>query len=135
MFKLNIKGAKKLQRKMAKLERKVQNRVMLKAMKDAMQPVVPAAQARAPVERGRLRKYIKVTTKNSRKVGLLAMVQTGTRKQLGIPADNKYYYPSAIEYGTRHISARSFLRRALGSKRNQVLDDFGRNIRRELSRV
>ena len=132
LFNLKIKGAKKLEKKFKRMERKTANKFMLASMKDAMQQVVPAAQSRVPVDTGLTKKHIKVATKNSLKKGLMAMVRTGTRRQMKIPKGAKYYYPAGLEYGTRRTKARSFLRTALGSLKTRVITDFGNNLDKSL---
>lgn len=131
MFDISIIGEKKLQKKLSKMEKKIQSKVMKASMKEAMKPVQELAKQRAPHATGLLKRSIRIGIKSNRK-GLTAMVRTGTRKQLKIPANAKYYYPAALEYGTRHIPARSFLRSSLFSKKEVVIKKFGFELNRLL---
>ncbi len=131
MFDISLVGDKKTARKLKKMDAKIARKVMREALKDAMEPVKDLAKSRAPVDQGLLRKSIRTAASVNAKRAA-AFVRTGTRKQLRIPLDAKYYYPAAIEYGTRKRGARSFLRSALGALRGQVLRKTGDNIRRLL---
>jgi HK97 gp10 family phage protein len=132
MFDISVIGNKKLEKKLSKMEKKVQSKLMKKAMKDAMKPVQELAKQRAPVLDGLLRRSIRLGVKTSRRTGISVMLRTGTRKQLKIPADAKYYYPAAHEYGTRHMPARSFLRSSLDTKKEIVLKKFSTELNKLL---
>lgn len=132
-FDIRILGSRRLQKKLNKLERRVQGRIMREAAKDAMKPVVQVAKQRAPVETGKTQKYIKAAAYSSRN-GVGAMVRTGTRRQMGIEPDDPFYYPAAHEYGTSKMPARPFMRSALADRRRQVLRLFRVNIARLLKR-
>ena len=136
MFDLKVKGARKLNAKLNRMQKGAARKAVRPAMHEALAPVVSAAKDYAPTgDSGRLKKFIKSFVKNSRRSGINGYIVTGTRKQLRIPADAKYYYPAAIEYGTRFISPRSFLRRAMGSKRSQALKILGTGIAERLRRL
>ncbi len=134
MFDLTVLGDKKLQRKLNKLEKKLGSKVMRSSLKTAMEPVRDLAKRRAPVDTGLMQRSIRIGTKSNRN-GVSAMVRTGTRKQLKIPEDDKYYYPAAIEYGSRLQPARSFLRASLGRLKGTVLKITGREIAKHLEYV
>lgn len=131
MFDLSVIGEKRLQRKLASMEKRVAHKVVKDSLREAMEPVKDLAKRRAPADRGLMRRSIR-TAARANKRGATALVRTGTRKQLKIPADSRYYYPAAIEYGTRTQPARSFLRAALGRLKNAVLRSVGDKIRRRL---
>ncbi|MCP5017107.1 MAG: hypothetical protein GY938_17825 [Ketobacter sp.] len=133
MFDISVIGDKKLERKLNKMEKKASSKVMRDAMKESMEPVKELAKLRAPRDKGLLIKSIRIAAKTSRR-GVSAMVRTGTRKQLKISADNPFYYPAAHEYGTKYMPAKSYLRSALGDKKNMVLSDLGRSIHKMLAR-
>ena len=131
MFDLKILGQKDLERKLAKMDTKLQSKVMKEALKTSMQPVQALAKQRAPQDKGLLRKSIRIAVRSNRR-GVSAMVRTGTRKQLKIPMDAKYYYPAAHEYGTRYMPARSFLRSSLNDRKETVLGSVATQVRRIL---
>lgn len=135
MFDLEVKGQRRLNKKLNRMSTGLARKIVRPAMKEALEPVVSAAKTFAPVDSGRMQKFIKPFVQNSRSRGITGAVRTGTRKQLRIPANARYYYPAAIEYGTRNTPPRSFLRRALGSKRREALTILGRVITKGLMRA
>ena len=135
MFDLKIRGHRSLNKKLNRMGTTVARKAVRPAMHEALVPVVQTAQAHAPVKTGRLRKSIKSAVKNSRRHGIIGMVRTGTRKQLRIPNDAEYYYPSAIELGTRKKSARSFLRLAMRLRRQDALKILGQAIARVVKKL
>ena len=132
-IKLNyrVKGAAQLKAKLDNMSRRVSGKLMTEAVKTAMEPVKNLAISRAPVDSGLLRRSIKIGVAKSRYLKG-AVVRTGTRRQLNIPDDAKYYYPAALEYGTKHIVARSFLRSSLADRKSQALNILEREINRLL---
>lgn len=137
MIDIRLLGSKKLQRKLDKLHSTVAGRVVRESIKDAMDPVRKLAQRRAPVKSGRLRRSIRIASfRGRRNSGLIgAVVRTGTRRQLKIDPTDKYYYPSALEYGTEHIRARSFMRSSLATKKAEVLNSVRINLRRNIEKA
>lgn len=127
-------GARDLERKLGKLEKRTQGQAMRESLKSALEPAEQLAKNRVPVGFGRLKKSIKRGVSTSRG-SISAVIRTGTRKQLRIPQSAKYYYPAALEYGTRFIAARSFLRSALSDRRELVLGRFSRKLRSLLESI
>ncbi len=133
MFDLKLLGDKRLARKFNKLALRFQVKALREAGKAALRPVASLAKVRVPVASGRLRASIKVATfseHRGRTIG--AAVITGTRKQLRIAADDKYYYPFAIEYGSKQRAPNSFLRSALADKKTTALGIFQDELRRQV---
>lgn len=133
MFDLRLLGDKKTQRKFNKLEKRFQVKALREAGKAALRPVAALAKTRVPVASGRLKASIKVATfseHRGRTIG--AAVITGTRKQLHIAADDKYYYPFAIEYGSKKRAPDSFLRTSLADKKTTALAIFRDELRRQV---
>jgi HK97 gp10 family phage protein len=124
---LGVSGGRKLEKRLARMEKRTAGRAIRGGMKAAMEPVRQLAVARAPVDTGRMRRSIKAVGFFRRSMAG-ARVQTGTRKQLRIPAESKHYYPAYVEYGHSKRSARPFLRSALHDRRKQVLGRVRREI-------
>ena len=128
-----IVGDRKLLKKFQQLDKRTGTAAIRTVTKKAMEPVLQLAKQRAPIRSGRLQKSLKIVAfrggRRSRHAG--ASVQTGTRKQLRIEADNEYYYPAALEYGapSRGIRARGFLRGALFLRRRQVINSVRNQLR------
>ena len=122
---ISILGDKKLQRQLIGLVPKLQKRAFKDAAKRALVSVLADARRRVPVKSGRLKRSLKI---KPLKGGIGAIVSTGTRKALRIDANDPYYYPAAIEYGTKGKDARPFLRPALLNRTEEVLRIFGREL-------
>ena len=131
---ITIKGGKKLDNKLKKMDRRVATKVLKTSFKAAMEPVKAEAKRRAPRDTGALIRSIRIGVYNGKDyVG--AVVKTGTRKQLKIPANAKSYYPAFIEYGSQGERARPYLRSALFKKRKVVLKRVSDDIRKALETV
>ncbi len=131
---ITIEGGKKLDKKLNAMDRRVATKVLKKSFKAAMEPVKAEAKRLVPVDTGALRRSIRIATyKGKDYVG--AVVRTGTRKQLKIPANAKSYYPAFIEYGSQGERARPYLRSALFKKRKVVLNRVSDDIRKALETV
>jgi len=92
--------------------------------------------------RGKMRRYLKVRAslpgkkkkrKHTRPVQVF-MIQ-GTREQLGIDPDNKYFYPAAVEFGAPKkkrggpIAMRDYRGRALRTSGNAIMQRIGHGMR------
>lgn len=135
MFDLDIKGARSLNRKLNRLRTTVSRKAVRPALHTALVPVVQTARAYAPVRTGRLQSSIKSFVRSSRRYGLTAGVRTGTRKQLRIPPEAEYYYPAAIELGSRRNPPRSFLRAAMNARRKTALQILGKEVHKALKKL
>lgn len=139
---IRLLGDKKLERLLRKLEPRVQKKVIRSAMRKAAKPVLARAKTLVPVRTGKrsgpLIRGMKIKSlKRSRfRVGVL--LQTPTREELGLSADDKYYYPSAIELGTSKTPAHPFFRNAMDQMRDVsmaiVRREIGNGIIREALR-
>ncbi|MCP4230781.1 MAG: hypothetical protein GY771_11645, partial [bacterium] len=116
-----LKGDRELKAKLESMTKGIQNKAMRAALRKGMEPVASLAKQRAPVRTGRLQKSIKVASYRGKRGVLGAVVRTGTRRQLRITPENPYYYPSALEYGTKKRQGRSFLRSSLFDRKRQAL--------------
>lgn len=128
---ISFLGDKELSRKLARLELKVQRKIVKDAMRAAAEPVLQAAKALAPVLTGKMRDSLRIRVLAGRHMasGKLrgiagAVVETGKRSQLGIAEDDPYFYPAVVEY--RH---KSFLRAGLDQARGQAFATAAREIR------
>lgn len=135
---ITMVGDKALQRKLNRMVDKVQKKIVTKGLRAGGRPVLVAAQAKVPVDEGKLKESLKLRARRARRGEFGMQVITGTRAELGIPADAPGYYPMAIEYGFTHarsgepIPARSFIRAATDEQRGTALGIIGRVIGREI---
>lgn len=154
---ISILGDKALERSLSQLHDRIQRKVVRQAMRKSMKrangyvvqnlsgiPVSPdtgrwlmAQSGQKPVVDGRSRTKIRLG------------VPYPTREQLGIPAGDKYFYPSAIEYGTVKsgstrkgrgpLPAFAPVRRAINentAKEHRLIgNEIGKGIEREARRA
>jgi HK97 gp10 family phage protein len=126
---VSVLGDKELQKKLKRLDIKLQKKIVRNAISRAILPVKHKAKSLVPVESGLLKKSIK--RKTGVKKGIArARIVTGTRIELGIPIDAKGYYPAAIEFGvpSQGKAAKSFMRAAITALKSHVLKKTGDHI-------
>ena len=129
-----VKGGKALDKKLKRMDKRMAGKAIKQGMKKSMEPVQTLAKQRAPYKTGNLRRSIRIAV-YSGKYYAGAAVRTGTRKQLKIPADAKFYYPAAFEYGTRNMRARSYLRSSLYDRRKVVLNRVVEDVTKALEKA
>ena len=116
---ISMIGDKKTQKAFKKMEIKMQGKVFRKAVRDAAEPVLALAKMYTPVDTGKTRDSLKIRAGTGKRGTIGVRIQTGTRKELGIAPDEKFFYPAVVEYNHQ-----SYLRRAIdndpGSVRNHV---------------
>jgi len=122
---IGLLGDKVLERRMWRLDQKVQKSFVQSATWAAAVPVEATAKQKAPVLTGRMRDSIKRYPR-TRKGQPRTEVRTGTRAQLGIPESELYYYPTAVEFGHKNVPAHSFLRAALVERAEEVKAIMGK---------
>ncbi len=124
---ISLMGDRKLQRKLKRLPIVVQRKIVRHALREAARPVLATAKALVPVDTGRLKKSLKIRSAGKRgQAGIV--VRTGTRAELGIPEDAKYFYPAALEFGHGNVPAYPFLRPALDQNRPRALKIIAREL-------
>lgn len=134
-FDISILGDKDLDRKFAQATAKLQKKVLRPAMRKGARPILQDAKVGAPVRLGRMKKTLKIRAMKRSRNRIGVMIQTGTRAQLGIDANDPYYYPMAVETGTRRMAARPFMRPALKKNKAKTMGILSREIRRGLQSI
>lgn len=135
-FDIRVLGDKRLQKKLNALEPKVQRKLLGKAMRAAMKPVLSQARQNAPHGSSLLGRKIRLRkAKVKSKHGQAFLVRTPTRAEAGIPKHWTGYWPAAWEYGFTHkggkvFPAMPYMRPALEGNRSRIL----RKMRVELAR-
>lgn len=140
-FDLSILGDRALQRRIKKLERKVQRKMLSSVLRDSAKRIKPKI-----VER-----FKQVTTeqtgqtstalqgmkvrsagggRNAARIG----IEWPTRDELGIPPDARSFYPAAIEYGHGSVAARPFVRPAVDNDSRGELDRIRDDLRARILR-
>jgi HK97 gp10 family phage protein len=135
-FDLSLLGDSALAARLAALPEKTERKVLRQAMRRAGQPILQAARSNANRRSGRMARSIKLRALRRRKGRIGVAIQTGTRLELGIGADDQYYYPAIVEFGDgeTHRPYR-FMRRALDANRATSMQrlrvEIGQGIERE----
>jgi len=141
---IRLLGDVELQRKLQRLPIVLQRKVVRESLRRGGKPVLEEAKRLVPADTGALKASIKLRAterggRKKRRGEFGVYVQTGTREELGISADAKYYYPAAVELGTDKMPARSYLRAAVDNKRAEsiaiIAQEVGQRIEREAAKA
>ncbi len=125
--KMKVFGLKELERALEGLPKATAKATLRVALKKAAQPVADAAASMAPVRTGRLSESISVRTQLSKR-------QRRGRKERGavvlhIGAETpRAPHAHLVEFGTRFMPARPFLRPAWDGKKDGVLASIKTNL-------
>lgn len=132
MVDISLLGDKALQRKLQRLPYAMQKKIVRPSLREAARPMLATAKAIVPVETGRLKKSLKLRAmKVHRRDQFGVVVFTGKREELGIPADDKSYYPMSVEYGhggPHPAPAHPFLRPAFDANKEGAKAIIAREI-------
>ena len=129
---IRVLGDKKLQKQLNKLDPKLRKKALQSAMRIAMKPVLLAAKSSAPVDSGLLRRFLRIKNLKANKKSIGVIVKYGTRKALKIDPNDPYYYPAALEYGTKTVKGRPILRNALNDNKEQVLNILAKELKPQI---
>lgn len=108
MTQLSIRGLKETQANMERIIKELEGRPIDKAMKDGASLIQQDAKRNVPVLTGRLR------------ASIAAQVVTQGKVTKGLVGSDVTYAPF-VEYGTRRMRARRFLRDALENKEREAV--------------
>lgn len=106
---LEIRGLEHIKARLDQLEKKDARKICQSAFRSAMKPVAKSAKANAPKVSGQLSKSLKVRSLRR------------SRKRFGVTVSMKskdfpdQYYGSFVEYGTKKMVGRHFLKQAFDS--------------------
>jgi HK97 gp10 family phage protein len=128
--KISIKmlGDKELAARFEQLSSQVQRKIVKPALQEGADYIKLYAHMMAARRTGNMANSIFVEPLT--KKGVVGFkVSTGSRMLLGIPADAKYYYPAAIEFGTENMPARPFMRPATYDNEQLVYIKIGDALR------
>lgn len=135
-FDISLLGDVELERKLQALPEKLERKVIRQAIRKGGQPILRDARANANKLTGAMARSIKLRAMKRKKGRIGVRIQTGTRLELGIRADDPYYYPAIVEFGdgdTRRPYR--FMRGALDRNQHRSLtvmrDEIARGIARE----
>lgn len=125
---IEIKGFKRLDKKLSRLPKRVERKVIVQAARPAGHMVANVAKGLAPKQSGEMAKTIGVRVKKGKPPGIV--VRTATRERLGIAPEDPWYYPAIVEYGApgRNIPASRFMHRAKEQAGRAAIGVFVRNL-------
>ena len=141
---VTIDGDKELNAFLRRFPDKLQRTALNKALKTGAEIVLGDARRLVPVgkehDRPGLRlkqtlKIVRIKGKAAKNRGIGYKVVTGTRAELGIGPNEKYYYPAAVELGTKNrgdVGRRPFLRPALKNNESALMRVMRAEIKTEI---
>ena len=124
---LHIEGAKELEKQLAKLTKATAKNQTRKALKKAAEPLANAASSNAPVDDGDLQGSISVGTKlNKAQAKIHRKVKGKDAVEVFVGSSERHAH--LVEFGTVKMSPQPFMRPAWESKQDQVLEDIGKEL-------
>lgn len=126
---LEITGDKELARLMTEFAAHGAVAFAAAALVKAAEPILADAKAGAPVASGALLHSLEILGPEIEQEAVRVTVETGTREALGIAATDPYFYPSASEFGTSEMPARSFMRPAFEAGKTAAIEQVKRELR------
>lgn len=145
MIDISLLGDRALERELARLPRVVQRRVVARAIRAAAYRVrsriVANIDAGDLILSGRMRAAFS-RAKVRQQSHIRALIRIGpiwpTRAELGIAADDPWYYPTAVEFGHSRAPAHPFVVPAVDENRSEEIAilrrEIGAGIKREAAR-
>lgn len=136
MIQATLLNQKDLEREWNALPDKIRTKALRQAIRDKGKEIFDDAKANARETTPRLARTMKLRALKSKTRGVVGIrILTGTREELGIPASDRYYWPAAIELGTRFIEPRAFMRRAIKKHEATTLTDLQQFMRQRIETV
>ena len=102
---------------------KARRSAMRKAAKDA---VLPAVQIRTPVDSEKLLLSLQVIPGGRNFIG--SYVGVKDRESVGVSPEDKWFYPAAVEFGTRYTPAQSYLRAGLDASKGKAMTIIAKSL-------
>ena len=131
---ISILGDKELQKKLDALEKGVAAKAVRPALRKesyrTRKRIVGNIQAEGLIKTGvMVAAYAAAKVKSAGRRGIIRIgVENPTRAQLGIDADDQYYYPYAVEFGHDDVEPKPFIRPAIDEHKPQSLAAIARDI-------
>lgn len=142
-----ITGIREIDRRLKRLEPAVQKKILRKAIRSGLKLVAEEVKARAPVDKGALRKGIKVRACRRRKRGAIELevriAATDETKRTSKKSGKTVFYPAIVEYGRNDklsgsVPPNPFMRQAFEARgeaaRQVTLAALLRGVEQESSR-
>ena len=133
-----VTGIQAIDRKLRRLEPKVQKKVLRQSMRSGLKLVQEEMKVQVPVDSGLTQKNIKVRALKRRKHGVIGM-EVRVASAPGLikkgAGDRPFFYPAGIEYGDSEHQPNPFGRRSYSAKgdaaRDKTMTDMRSGVERE----
>lgn len=138
---ISMVGDKELERMFRDLPVKLQTKVVRQANTKAIRPILRSVKARVPVLTGVLKRGLKsrAMKRKRRNSPIGRFLLLPLRADLGIKADDPYYYPAAVEYGHDNVAAVRFLRDGFDAAEEEAFGilkkEIGAGVEREAKKL
>lgn len=139
---MRVEGVDPLLNRLKELPAKIRNKHLRQSMRKGGKTVLAKAKELVPVDADghqlpggkHLRDTLKLRTVKARRRGEMSFrVMTGTRQELGIPSDEKGYYPFALEYGdVLNWQPISYMRPAYKATEAPVIEQVRHDVERAI---
>lgn len=137
-----ISGDRRVLAKLKRLPRKVQGKVLRRAMRDGMKIVQARVKVEAPVDKGVLRRNVKVRALKRKRgrIGIEVRVKPGPEtKKISVSRKGKrksVFYPAVVQFGRKGVPPDPFMTRAFSSSgetaRDRTMQSILDGINREV---
>lgn len=137
MGKVRIEGLRELERALAELPKATGKNVLRRVAVRALEPVMEAARARAPVDKGTLKESLNVSTKLSKRQQRLNARRVAQSKA----SVELYAGPTAlphahlVEFGTVKMAPQPFMRPAWDATKNKALEIIKSELGSEIDKA
>lgn len=133
-FNFKIEGGKELDTALKQLGRDLEKKVAKSAVRAGATVIAKEARLHVPVESGTLKNSIRVVTRSKRTGDAVASVVTRSGKKYRSKNMDAWYAP-LVEFGTKNMPAKPFLRPALDSKGGDAIKRMSEIIQKRIAKL
>lgn len=127
-----IIGGKALDKALKQLGPKFEKRIAKGAIRAGARVIAKQAKANAPKESGALKRSIQVVTRKTKGADVAVVTR---HKKKDIKQGKGTAYAHIIEFGSKYIPARPFLRPALDSKAKEAVKAVGKYVQERIAKL
>lgn len=132
MITTKIEGLAELDKALRELPDAIQGRPLRAAVAAGARLIQKDAKDRVPVRTGLVRDRIRVMSIKQQQSNARAEVAVGVRRSSKAGKGQDPFYWRFLEFGTRKMAARPFLRAALAAKRNEAVEAIRERLRKRI---
>lgn len=134
-----ITGIGSIDRKLKRLEPRVQKKVVRQSMRKGLKVVQAEVKVQVPVRTGLTKSAVAVRANKSRKRGTISLAVRISAKKPGLvkyAKGRRFFTPAIVEYGRLGVAPNPFMRRSYEgagrSARDVALDEIRTGVNREV---